>query len=80
MFTWQRFTGRIRSPSMMLIPIMTAQYLNKIQMKVTIGDNSVDSSCYIVTLTECDFMADKELLLEKSECRQLIETLDKVNR
>ena len=49
-------------------------------MKVTIGDNSTDSSCYIVRLTECDFMSDKELLLEKSECRQLIEQLDKVNR
>ena len=49
-------------------------------MKITIGDNSTDGSCYIVKLTECDFMADKELLLEKSECRQLIEKLDKVNR
>ena len=80
MFTWQQFTGRIRSPSIMLTPIMTAQHLNQIQMKITIADNSVDNSCYIVRLTQCDFMADKELLLEKSECRQLIEQLDKVNR
>lgn len=49
-------------------------------MKVTIGDNSTDGSCYIVKLTECDFMEDKMLLLEKSECRQLIEKLDNVNR
>ena len=65
---------------MILTPTMTAKHLNQIHMKVTIGDNSVDSSCYTVKLTECDFMADKELLLEKSECRQLIEQLDKVNR
>ena len=49
-------------------------------MKVTIGENSTDGSCYIVTLKECDFMADKELILEKSECRQLIERLDNANR
>ncbi len=50
------------------------------KMKVTIGDNSTDGSCYIVTLSECEFMADKQLLLEKSECRQLIQKLDNVNR
>ena len=49
-------------------------------MKVTIGENSTDGSCFIVTLSECDFMADKQLLLEKSECRQLIQSLDNVNR
>ena len=49
-------------------------------MTIEVGENSTDGSCYIVTLKECDFMGDKTLLLEKSECRQLIERLDNVNR
>lgn len=49
-------------------------------MKVTIGDNSTNGSSFIVKLTDCDFMADQLLILEKSECRQLMEKLDNVNR
>jgi len=49
-------------------------------MRVTIGDNSTNGSSYIVKLEQCDFMGDQMLILEKSECRQIIEVLDNVNR
>ena len=49
-------------------------------MRVTIGDNSTNGSAYIVKLEQCDFMGDQTLILERSECRQLIERLDNVNR
>ncbi len=45
-------------------------------MRVKIGDNSTNGSCYIVKLEQCDFMGDQMLILDRSECRQLIERLD----